>query len=102
MENVFFQSLIDVDLWNAAVWPGVGYLHDDKGAQPPGFGLIFENLGIGKRIFAGWLDRIGKDDAYEEIRVSIIKGEILGLPPGYSVQISSDPAHTEQRSKDEV
>lgn len=100
MSDIFFHSLIDVDLWNSAGWYGTAFLHDPTGEHPPGIGFLFENADAGRRIFAGWRERVGQVDRYEEIRVSIIRGEILGLESGYSIHISSNPFHSAQRAKE--
>jgi hypothetical protein len=100
MGDVFLQSLIDVRLWDSARWQGTAFLHDPTGVDPPGIGFLFENMDAGRQIFSGWQERVGRIDEYDEIRVSIIRGEILGLPSGYSVHVSSDPLHSLQRAQD--
>jgi hypothetical protein len=100
MGDIYFQSLIDVELWDSARWKGIAFLHDPSDIEPPGLGFLFEDIDAGKRIFSGWRERVGTVDEYEEIRVSIIRGEILGLAEGYSVHVSSDPLHSVRRSED--
>jgi hypothetical protein len=100
MGDILFQSLIDVDAWDSAGWQGSAFLHDPSGVQPPGIGFLFENMDAGRRIFSGWLERVGRVDEYDEIRISIIRGEILGLPAGYSVHVSSNPLHSVRRARD--
>jgi hypothetical protein len=100
MDNdVFVQSFIDVDKWNSAQWFATAFLHDPEGVLPPYIGLVFQNIDAGREIFAGWIERLGKVDEYEELRISIVEGEILGEAPGYSVHISSDPTHSEKRAR---
>lgn len=99
MGDIYFQSLIDVDLWNSAGWRGTAFWHDPRGMEPPGLGFLFDNLEAGKRIFAGWVERVGNVDEYEEIRISIIRGKILGLAEGYSVHVSSNPLHSVRRAE---
>lgn len=98
MGDIYFQNLIDIELWDSARWKGTAFLHDPSGTEPPGLGLLFEDIEAGKRIFSGWRHLVGRIDQYEEIRVSVIRGEILGLASGYSVHISSDPLHSVQRA----
>jgi hypothetical protein len=100
MEDIFSESLIDIPLWDAAGWKGTAFLHDPSGMERPGLGFLFDDMDAGRRIFLGWQERVGKVDEYEEIRVSIILGEILGLPSGYSLHISSDPSHAARRARD--
>ena len=40
--------------------------------------------------FRGWHERYGDRDEHEELRVSIIEGDIPGREAGYSVNISTD------------
>lgn len=101
MNEIFFQSFIDVDKWNAAGWKAVAFLNDPDGGAPPCLGIAFLNGKVGKQIFRGWRERLGGDlDAYEELRISIIEGDIPGEEPGYTVYISSEPLNTERRARD--
>jgi hypothetical protein len=97
MQQILFKSLIDVDKWNEAGWKGAAFFHDPTGEQPPCLGLAFENIEAGKQIFTQWHERLGSHDEHEELRISIIEGEILGQDDGYSMHISSNPANTAQR-----
>jgi hypothetical protein len=101
MGDIFFQSLIDLPLWDSALWKGTAFLHDLDGVEAPGIGFFFDDINAGRKIFLGWHERVGKIDQYEEIRISIIRGEILGLPSGYSVHVSSNPLHTVRRAEDQ-
>ena len=60
---------------------------------------MFDNIETGKEIFSHWRRRLGSVDQYDELRISVVEGEILGLEPGYSVHISSNPSHTTKRAK---
>lgn len=98
-KKMFFQSFIEVDIWNRAKWKGAMYLLiPDK---YPYLGLIFENEKEGNEIFDGWLKRLGQEDKYDELYLSIVEGEIQGQESGYSVLISSDPQATKRRAKEE-
>jgi hypothetical protein len=96
MVDVLFQSFIDIEKWDAAGWTATAFLHDPSGRHPPLLGVVFDDIAAGKQIFSDWLHRLGDVDRYEELRISIVEGEILGEEPGYSVHFSSDPAHTEE------
>jgi hypothetical protein len=100
MGDFYIQSLIDIELWDSARWKGMAFLHDPSGIEPPGLGFLFEDIDAGRRIFSGWREGVGTVDEYEEIRVSIIRGEMLGLASGYSVHVSSDPLHSVRRFED--
>src|ERR1039457_4020600 len=92
--DVFLQMFIDPVKWDAARWKATAFFHDPKGVRPPCLGIVFDNIGTGKQIFSDWLKRLGNVDQYDELRIGIVEGEILGMGPGYSVHISSDPDHT--------
>ena len=93
MEDVLFQCFIDLETWDAGRWKAVAYFVDPSGAHPPCLGIVFEDIKAGKQIFSDWHRRLGNVDRYEELRISIVEGEILGEEPGYSLHISSDPSH---------
>lgn len=98
--DVFLQIFIDPEKWDAAGWGATAFFHDPTGVEPPGLGIVFDNIEIGKEIFSHWRRRLGSVDQYDELRISIVEGEILGLEPGYSLHISSNPSHTAERAKD--
>ena len=97
MKQVMFQSMIDVDKWDEAGWTATAFLHDLDGTNPPYLGLVFENTRAARAIFADLLERIGSVDAFEELYIAIVEGDILGEAPGYSIHLSSDPNHTQAR-----
>jgi len=98
-EEMFFQSFIDVDLWNNAGWAGTIYGWAEN--QPPFLGILFKNKESGEKIFDQWLERFGKKDEFEELNMSIVEGDIKGEPEGYSVLIGSDLLATRDRYKKE-
>lgn len=99
MEQILFQSLIDIDKWNEARWTATAFLHDPEGGKPPYLGLVFENTEVGRKIFEDLQIRIGSVDEFEELYISIVEGEILGEDPGYTIHITSDPLRTQSRLK---
>ncbi len=99
MDNIYFQSFIDIETWNAAQWRAAAFLHDPEGKLPPCLGLVFENIEAGRRIFSDWRARLGSVDSHEELRVSIIEDNSAGLESGYWVHISSNPLNSEGRAQ---
>lgn len=94
---MYLTGPIDVDLWNKAKWRATFFMeHRDL---PPILGLAFENEAAAREIFETWHKRYGKNDEYEELRVSIIEGDIEGEEPGYSVHVGSDPDSAIKRFK---
>lgn len=98
--SMFLQSLIDVDEWNKAKWLATAYfVHEDQ-TVPPALGIFFENEKAAKHIFTDLIERLEKDDPYNELRIAIIEGKIKG-EMGYSVHISSNPDQTLKRAKEQ-
>lgn len=88
-------SPIDIPLWDKARWGGTLYGWGSR--QPPFMGLMFRDLEAGKRIFAGWHNRWGREDVMDTLRVAIITGIYKSNPHHYGVivgpnvdQISAD------------
>lgn len=86
---MYLSIPIDVDLWNKARWKATYFLFFRDKA--PILGLAFQNEEAAKEIFNGWRRRFGDHDKDEELRISIIEGDISGKEPGYSVHVGADP-----------
>lgn len=99
--ELLLSSLIDVDEWNRASWLGVAYLNPYGSPVRPGVGLLFENRAAAVNIFTAWQQRIGPRDRHEELRVSVIEGDIKGQDPGYSVYLTSNVDRIIERAKAE-
>ena len=97
---MFLSSLIDVDAWNAAKWKGTAFLYAPDLSVPPGMALIFRNEAAAREIFKGWLNRLGRADERDELRVSIIEGEIPGEESGYTVHIGSNIENVVSRARE--
>jgi hypothetical protein len=99
--RAFFQIFTDPIEWDKARWSGTVFIYDQQGLdkQIPGLGIGFADFETGKRIFEGWIKRVGQVDKFEEIRVSIIEGPIPNKPDGYTVLISSNPENTIKRKQ---
>jgi len=86
---IYLTSPINIDLWDKAKWRAVFYAFPPD--LPPALGLVFDDRNAAIRIFEEWNKRYGENDIYEELRISIIEGDIPGEDEGYSVHIGSDP-----------
>ncbi|WDN87863.1 hypothetical protein BuS5_00831 [Desulfosarcina sp. BuS5] len=95
---MYLTGPIDVDLWNKAKWRATFFMGHPE--RPPILGLAFENEEAAREIFETWHERYGETDEYEELRISIIEGEIQDEEPGYSVHVGSDPDAAIKRFKD--
>ncbi len=82
------SSLIDVNLWDDAKWKAFGFF--SRSNSELGIALAFENFEYAKKIFDGWINKLGKIDKEEEIRISIIKGIDNKNPFWYRVHISKE------------
>jgi hypothetical protein len=78
--SMYITGPINVDLWNEARWSGILVVQYE--GQPPMLGLGFLNEKPARQIFEEWHKRYGDRDTFEELRVSIIEGEIKGEHPG--------------------
>jgi hypothetical protein len=83
------SSIINQALWDKAGWQGMMYGHAGPN-QPPLLGLIFSSAEMANAIFEEWQDRFGRDDANDEIRISIVKGIDRKNPYYYRGCISRD------------
>jgi hypothetical protein len=96
--SVFLSTPIDPALWEEAKWRGTFFLmYKDK---PPVLGLAFLDEGTARKIFQQWHHRYGDRDRFEELRVSIIEGEIKDEKAGYSMHIGIDVENTIKRYRD--
>jgi len=78
-------SIIDKNLWDKAKWKGFGFFKDLSGM---GIFIVYENEETGKKIFDDWINRVGKEDKDELIKITIVKGVDKKNPFWYRVHIS--------------
>jgi hypothetical protein len=78
-------------LWLLAGWSATAFRWHPASEAPPIMGLVFDNGELGRQLFGNWREQWGNTDGLEEIRISIIEGEVPGQDPGYSVHICAHP-----------
>lgn len=78
-------SIVDNTLWDAAKWRGFGFFADAEGL---GVFMAFENEDAGQKIFDGWIEKFGREDKNEVIKITIVKGVDKLNPHWYRVHIS--------------
>lgn len=78
-------------LWIEAGWSSTTFRWHPTSAAPPVMGIVFSNAEKGRELFRGLIEEFGNADEAEELRVSIIEGDVPGQRPGYSVHIGPDP-----------
>ena len=89
-QDVDVSSVIDVPLWDRAVWRGAAYMSFGP-RVPPILALAFENQDAAEKIFERWLNRFGKLDLKDDIYISIIKGISSTNPLHYQILVTSRP-----------
>jgi len=87
-KNMFFTSIINLELWDKAGWKAAVF--GGSPDRPPVLGIGFTNKAAAEQIFKEWRQRFGAVDTHDEIRVSIIEGPIPGEDDGYTVHINTD------------
>lgn len=100
-KGLFVTGFIDVDLWNNAGWNGIAYAFDRENKEPPTMAILFKDKDNAKRIFEAWQRRLGKYDEYNELRISIVEGDIPGEDQGYSVHIGANIDNVIKRANKE-
>ena len=70
-KTLFISGFIDVELWDEAGWKGVAFLHDYAFKKPSSLGILFTNKEMAIKIFKGWEKRLGKEDEFNELQMSI-------------------------------
>jgi hypothetical protein len=96
--TMYVSAPIDVELWSEAKWRATFFMFSE--ASPPILGLGFLNEEPARKIFQQWHQRYGDRDEFEELRISIIEGEIKGEDRGYSVHIGADLDNTLKRYRE--
>jgi hypothetical protein len=81
-------------LWKEARWSGTAYQFDLRADSPPVMGLCFERPDKGQELFRSWTEKHGNCDELEEIRITVIEGEIPGQESGYWFHIAPDPENS--------
>ncbi|MDF7819855.1 toll/interleukin-1 receptor domain-containing protein [Runella sp. MFBS21] len=90
-KTLFVSGLIDQVKWDEAKWKnGVAYLFADKIPTPPVITVFFDNFELGKEIFKEIIEKVGKDDVEERLRLSIIEGDAPNQEHGYFVTIGEN------------
>lgn len=89
-KSLYIATPIDLESWDKAVWRGAAFLMDPTNQNAPCFLLPFKNEFYAKKIFSDWISLYGNIDKFEELRISIVEGDIPGEDKGYTIHISSN------------
>lgn len=99
-KTLFVSGLIDIELWNKAKWKGTAFAYnmlDENDIPILGFG--FENPDSGKLIFDAISNRIGNNDIFEKIRISIITEVDKENAAHYKVMIGPNVSYLDELSE---
>lgn len=89
-KTLFVTGFVDVELWDKAKWKGIGFVHDVAEREPPTMALLFSDGEAAVNIFKGWVKRLGEYDSDDELRISIVEGDVEGQEFGYFVHIGTN------------
>lgn len=92
-------SLINIPVWNKAGWSGTLYIIFPELDHPPYMALGFKDAEAAQIIFRGWLDKLGRVDSGEQLRVSIITGIDRSHPASYKVIIGTNLSSADKDSQ---
>lgn len=92
-------SMIDVGLWNKARWNGTGFFYNSSSPKLI-LGLAFRDMDAARKIFQGWIKRIGETDAENRLRISIIRGVNRKHLFSYNVVVSTNFDHLASNPND--
>ena len=84
-------SPIRTDLWDRAAWSATVFAISPDPRVPPIMAPAFADRALAKDIFSSWRREIGKEDANEIIRVSIVRG--ISRTEPYSYRVIIGPNH---------
>jgi hypothetical protein len=83
-------SLIDVPLWNRALWRATMFYFDPDKAPYPILALGFEDRAAATQIFKGLINQLGEADKDNRLRVTIVRGITKDNPAAYRVVIGTN------------
>ena len=73
----------NMQLWDDAIWKGMGFIIDQSMQEPPLLALLYENIWAGKKIVKEWKDNLALGKPC--IEVQLIKGINKNHPSWYRV-----------------
>ncbi len=90
-KTIFISDISSNEIWDKSGWCGVAFILDKEGELPPRLGLLFRNRNFASTIFENWKKIIGANDKFDELRISIIEGDVKGEDNGYYIHIGCNP-----------
>ncbi len=86
-DSIIIDDLINVELWDKAIWKAAIYMHFPDNSESPILLLGFENIEYGNKIFAEWINKYGRMDSKKVFKIEIIKGVDKKKPFFYRMAI---------------
>ncbi|XHR30869.1 MAG: hypothetical protein ACFUZC_09950 [Chthoniobacteraceae bacterium] len=90
-------SLIRHSLWEEARWMGVAFFTWKDDAVPPVLALGFRGKEAAASIFSHLQNEVGKRDADNKLKLTILRGISCANPFAYRVMVGSDPIATQSK-----
>ena len=81
--------------WASTMWTGTTFIWHPNSEAPPVMGLVFDDPVVACQLFQVWTSTDGNQDSYEELRVTIVDGNIGDATAGYIVHFCCDPENTQ-------
>ena len=86
--EITIKSIINIPLWDKALWSGCGYLLARDYSEPPIMMLLFKDMEAGKMIFEEW--RLLHEKGCLNMRLSLIQHVDKDNPTWYKVIVGQD------------
>ena len=80
-------SVLNLPLWDAAQWKGLGYTFARYPDDVPEMHFLFDDIEAGRKIFRGWLKRFGTVDRDDTIGLTLVTGVDRDHPDWYRLAV---------------
>ena len=80
-------SILNLPLWDAARWSGLGYTFARDPDDVPEMHFLFEDIEAGRKIFQGWLKKFGEVDQDDTIGLTLVTGVNRDHPDRYRLVV---------------
>lgn len=81
------NSVIRINLWDAAGWQGALYMTTEE--RPPLIGLLFKDEKSARAIFQDWKETFGEEDKDDIINIAVARGTDAAHPAWYTMGVGT-------------
>ena len=81
-------SVLNLPLWDAAGWDGLGYTFARDPDDVPEMHFLFKDIEAGRKIFVGWVRKYGAVDQNDTIGLTLVTGVDRDHPDRYRLAVS--------------